>query len=89
MEVVVVNPCTRIGKTCTLHACVNIGETNGKASIIGDNVYIGPGVKMFGNIRISNNVTIGANAVVNKSFEKDNITLDGVPVHIVNKQQKL
>lgn len=44
---------------------------------------------MFGKIRISNNVTIGANAVVNKSFEKDNITLDGVPVHIVNKQQKL
>lgn len=86
---VVVNPHTRIGKNCIIHSCVNIGETNGKAPVIGDNVYIGPGVKMFGNIRIGNNVTIGANAVVNKSFEQDNITLVGVPAHIVNKQQKL
>lgn len=45
--------------------------------------------KMFGNIRIGNNVTIGANAVVNKSFEQDNITLVGIPAHIVNKRQKL
>lgn len=44
---------------------------------------------MFGNIQIGNNVTIGANAVVNKSFEQDNITLVGVPAHIVNKLQKL
>lgn len=86
---VVVNPNARIGKNCIIHSCVNIGETNGKAPVIGDNVYIGPGVKMFGNIRIGNNVTIGANAVVNKSFEQDNITLVGVPAHIVNKQQKL
>lgn len=86
---VVVNPNARIGKNCIIHSCVNIGESNGKAPVIGDNVYIGPGVKMFGNIRIGNNVTIGANAVVNKSFEQDNITLVGVPAHIVNKQQKL
>ena len=86
---VVVNPHARIGKNCIIHSCVNIGETNGKAPVIGDYVYIGPGVKMFGNIRIGNNVTIGANAVVNKSFEQDNITLVGVPAHIVNKQQKL
>lgn len=83
---VVVNPHTRIGKNCIVHSCVNIGETNGNAPVIGDNVYIGPGVKMFGNIRIANNVTIGANAVVNKSFELDNVTLVGVPAHIVNKQ---
>lgn len=86
---VVVNPHARIGKNCIIHSCVNIGETNGEAPVIGDNVYIGPGVKMFGNIRIGNNVTIGANAVVNKSFEQDNITLVGIPAHIVNKQQKL
>ena len=83
---VVVNPHARIGKNCIVHSCVNIGETNGKAPVVGDNVYIGSGVKMFGNIKIGNNVTIGANAVVNKSFEQDNITLVGVPAHIVNKQ---
>lgn len=82
---VVVNPHTRIGKNCVIHSCVNIGKTNGKAPVIGDNVYIGPGVKMFGDIKIGSHVTIGANAVVNKSFDKDCITLVGVPAHIVVK----
>lgn len=82
---VVVNPHTRVGRNCTIHTCVNIGEINGKAPIIGDNVYFGPGVKMFGNISIGNHVMIGANAVVNKSFPQDHITLVGVPAHVVKK----
>ena len=38
---------------------------------------------MFGKIIIGNNVAIGANAVVNKSFG-DNVTIAGVPAKIVN-----
>lgn len=59
-----VNKATEIGKNCRIHVGVNIGNQNG-TPVIGDNVYIGPGVKMFGPITIGNNVTIGANAVVN------------------------
>jgi serine O-acetyltransferase len=33
---------------------------------IGNNVYIAPGAKIFGKIRIGDNVKIGANAVVHK-----------------------
>ena len=92
---IVVSGKAKIGKNCRIHVCTNIGRAtiNGGASagapILGDNVYIGPGAKLFGPIKIGDNTVIGANAVVNKSFEQDNITLVGVPAHIVNKQQKL
>ena len=58
-------------------------EKEEEAPIIGDNCFIGPGAKLFGKIKIGNNVAIGANAVVNKSFE-DNVTIAGVPAKIVN-----
>ncbi len=60
-----------------------IGEVNGKAPQIGDNVYISPGAKLFGDIVIGDNVKIGANAVVNKSFPEGNCTLVGVPARKV------
>lgn len=77
-----------IGKNARIHICVNIGASKGGAPIIGDNVYIGPGAKIFGPIRIGNNVQIGANAVVNQSFEEDDIVLAGVPARIVKKLTK-
>ena len=59
-----------------------MGES-GQSPIIGDNCFIGPGAKLFGRISIGNNVAIGANSVVNKSFP-DNVTIAGVPAKIVN-----
>jgi serine O-acetyltransferase len=84
---IVVNPATRVGKNCRLHACVNIGASGGGAHspIIGDNVYIGPGAILFGNIKISDNVTIAANSTVNKSIEITNITVGGTPAKIINE----
>ena len=34
---------------------------------------------MFGKIKIGDNTAIGANSVVNKSFEEGNCTIAGVP----------
>lgn len=51
-------------------------------SVIGDNVYISPGVKIVKPVRIGNNVTIGANAVVNKDIP-DNCVVAGVPAKII------
>ena len=79
---IIVNSHSRIGDNCRLHACVNIGTVPGKADaapIIGDNVYIAPGVKIYGPIHIASNIVIGANAVVNKNFVLENITIAGVP----------
>jgi len=79
---IVVSGDAKIGKNCRIHVCTNIGNAPAKgkdgAPIIGDNVYIGPGAKIFGGITIGNNCVIGANAVVNKSFG-DNCTIAGVP----------
>lgn len=73
---------SKVGANCRLHVCVNIGTSAGTsddAPIIGNNVYIGPGVKMFGKIEIADDIVIGANAVVNKSFLEPGITIAGVP----------
>ena len=71
----------KIGKNCRIHSGVNIGEKNG-FSEIGCNVYIGPGAKIFGPIKIGNNVKVGANAVVTKSFQ-DNVVIAGIPAKII------
>ncbi len=79
---IVVNTATRVGANCRLHACVNIGTKAGYEDVapkIGDNVYIGPGAKIFGEIEIANGIAIGANAVVNRSFLEPNVSIAGVP----------
>ncbi len=78
---IVVNPQAKIGENCRIHICVNIGaaKESNEAPAIGNNAYIGPGAKLYGGIILGNNVSIGANAVVNKSFEEGLCTLVGVP----------
>lgn len=78
---VIINPSAKIGINCKLHGNNCIGN-NGKediSPIIGDNADIGFGAKLIGDIKIGNNATIGANAVVVKSFKEDNCTLVGIP----------
>jgi len=78
---IVVNIATKVGENCRMHAGVNIGASGGskKAPFIGNNVYIGPGAKIYGDIKIANNCAIGANAVVHKSFEEEGVMIAGNP----------
>jgi len=72
----------QIGANCLIQSGVNIGTKAGESSAvpkIGDNVYIGPGVKIFGDITIAEGIAIGANAVVNKSFTEPGISIGGIP----------
>ena len=82
---IVVNTKARVGRNCRIHVGVNIGEggPDRLAPQIGDNCYLGPGAKLFGGIILGDNVKVGANAVVNKSFPEGNCTLVGVPAHKV------
>ncbi|MBQ9820963.1 MAG: serine acetyltransferase [Muribaculaceae bacterium] len=84
---IVVNSGARIGSNCRIHVGVNIGTVPGcsdVAPIIGDDVYIGPGAKLYGKITIGNGVMIGANSVVTHSFVDDNIIIAGVPARKIN-----
>jgi serine O-acetyltransferase len=78
---IVVNERARIGANCRIHPGANIGASGGedKAPRLGDNIYIAPGVKIFGDITIASNTAIGANAVVTKSFHDENTMLAGIP----------
>ncbi|QSZ67861.1 serine acetyltransferase [Methanofollis aquaemaris] len=87
---IVVNGRARIGANCRVYPGVNIGVNPGdpiNVPSIGDNVYIGPGAKIFGNIQIANDIAIGANAVVNKSFLEAGITIGGVPARKISDKR--
>lgn len=82
---IVVNANAQVGENCRLHTCVNIGTApgaSGLAPIIGNNVYIAPGVKIWGNINIGDNVMIGANSCVGKNFPND-VCIAGAPARII------
>lgn len=76
----------RIGRNCTILPGVVIGNKNlecdGKFVTIGDNCYIGLGAKIFGEVKIGNNVIIGANAVVTKDVP-DNAVVGGIPARVI------
>lgn len=81
---VIVNGCAKIGKNCKLHGnnCIGNKGNDLSAPTIGDNVDIGFGAVIIGNVYIADNVKIGANAVVTKSCYKKGAVLVGVPAVI-------
>lgn len=83
---IVVNGSSKVGKNCQLHGdnCIgNVGKSDSLTDCpqIGNNVEIGVGAKVLGGIIIADNIKIGANAVVTKSFDEKGITLVGIPAH--------
>ena len=83
---IVVNGMSQIGKNLKLHGSNCIGN-NGytlESPIIGNNVRLGVGAKVIGNIRIADNITIAAGAVVVNSFEEEGITIGGIPAKKIN-----
>lgn len=89
---VVIHKHSSIGKNCVIGTSVVLGgrqDFNPGGPIVGDNVYIGTGAKIIGNIKIGSNVKIGANAVVLNDVA-DGATVVGIPARIVNlKGQKI
>ena len=84
---IVVNASSKVGKNCRIQTCTNIGASGGRSEApqIGENVYIGPGAVIYGNIKLGNNIAIGANSVVNKSFEETDIMIGGVPAQKIKE----
>lgn len=81
---IIINEDVKVGKNAVLHGsnCIgNDGSSGSKVPVIGDNLDMGIGAKIIGDLKLGNNVRIGANAVVTKSFEQDNIVLTGIPAN--------
>lgn len=81
---VVVHSRTKIGLNCTILQNVTIGGKKGskEVAVIGNNVMIGAGAVIIGNIVIGDNVVIGANSVVNKDIPSNSVVV-GVPAKII------
>lgn len=89
---IVLNERAAIGSNCNLSHGVTLGQVNRGPKrgypTIGDNVYIGPGAKIVGNIHIGNNVAIGANCVVTNDIP-DNSVVVGIPGRVVSDEGSL
>ena len=81
---VVIHKDTIIGESVTIAQCVTIGGRSKKKGvpIIENNVYLGAGSKILGNITIGEGSVIGANAVVINSVPPNCIAV-GVPAKII------
>lgn len=86
---VIVHPKAKIGKNCTLHGNCCIGSKGGFPDIppqIGDNVDIGQGAQILGDITIADGVKIGAGAIVTKSVLEPGVTVVGIPARVINSK---
>ena len=78
---VLINGNDTVGKDCVFHinTALVAGGTNDGVPCLEEGVIVGIGAVLLGNIQVKRNVAIGANAVVNKSIEEENIAVAGVP----------
>lgn len=87
---VVIGETAEIGDNCVIYHGVTLGGTGKQKAkrhpTIGNDVFIGAGAKLLGNIQIGDHTKIGANAVVLKDCPP-NSTLVGIPA--VNKAKQL
>lgn len=83
---VVIGETAIIGDYSLIYQGVTLGgtgkETGKRHPTLGENVVIGGGAKVLGNIQIGNNVRIGAGSVVLKDVPS-NCTVVGIPGRIV------
>jgi serine O-acetyltransferase len=84
---IIVHDEAKIGSNCRIHPGVTIGLKEPATDTLpklGNNIYIGAGAKIYDKIEIADSIVIGANSVVNKSFNESGITIAGIPAKKVS-----
>jgi serine O-acetyltransferase len=66
---IVVNPKVRAGRNCRIHPGSCLGEWKDGNPVFGDDVYIGNGALIIGDITIGDRAKIGPHALVRHSVE--------------------
>ncbi len=81
---VVIGETTIIGDDCLIYHGVTLGGTGKehckRHPTLKNNVMIGAGAKVLGNITLEDNVKVGANSVVTKNVSA-NVSVVGIPAH--------
>ena len=74
---IVINKRCRIGENCRIHPGVCVGTLRDGVPNIGDNVYLGPGAKLFGAIVVGDWSAVGANSVVTDDVPANSTIVGG------------
>ena len=83
---VLIHQCAHVGENCTIKGNVVIGgKGDTEAPTIGNNVLIGFGAAIIGNVHIADGVAIGVNAAVVKDCLTPNVAIAGVPAKVVSQ----
>lgn len=77
---IVVGHSPRIGNYAVLHTSTCISDNK---KVIGDGLYLSTGAKITSKIILGDNISVGANSLVNKSYTGDNAMIAGAPAHFV------
>lgn len=80
---IVVGGAPRIGNYAVLHTSTCISDNK---KVIGEGLYLATGAKITSEITLGNNISVGANSVVNKSYTGNNALIAGAPAHFIKEQ---
>ena len=78
-----------IGKNCRMMPFVKLAgdDSLGKSPVIGDNVTLGIDCTIVGDVYLADGITVGAGAVVTKSFYEPGINIAGVPARKIENKK--
>lgn len=88
---ILINGKARVGEDCVFHinTALVAGGLDGGVPHLGNHVIMGVGSVALGDIHIADNVAVGANALVNRSVEEENIAVAGVPAKKISNNGAL
>ena len=79
-----------VGKNCRIMPYAKLGGDDrlDKAPVLGDNVTLGLDCTVVGDVYLADGITVGAGAVVTKSFYEPGIHIAGVPARKIGGGKK-
>jgi serine O-acetyltransferase len=82
---IVVSVAARVGADCRIHPGTVLANSESGAPRIGDRPFLGPGCKVIGGVCLGDEVVVGANAVMIRSFPERRAVLVGVPARQIHR----
>lgn len=79
-----INGHATVGDNLRIQECVTIGGSGDGVPRLGNNIFLGSGCKVIGEVQIADRCVVGANAVVVKDVLEEGITVAGVPARKIS-----